>query len=112
VRVDSGVTAGSEVVGRYDPLIAKVVVHGVDREHARRRMLRALGEYQIGGVTTLPGSHQALLEHACFVEAKTCHGVVESKELAERAEQLSHLQTTVAASPAGKLPGRVARGET
>ncbi|TMM33637.1 MAG: acetyl-CoA carboxylase biotin carboxylase subunit [Actinobacteria bacterium] len=111
VRVDSGVTAGSEVVGLYDPLIAKVVVHGVDREHARRRMLRALGEYQIGGVTTLLGFHQALLEHACFVEAKTCHGVVESKELAERAEQLSHSQTTVAASPDGKLRERVARVE-
>ena len=111
VRVDSGVTAGSEVVGLYDPLIAKVVVHGVDREHARRRMLRALGEYQIGGVTTLLGFHQALLEHACFVEAKTCHGVVESKELAKRAEQLSHLQTTVAASPDGKLRERVARVE-
>ena len=111
VRVDSGVTAGSEVVGLYDPLIAKVVVHGVDREHARRRMLRALGEYQIGGVTTLLGFHQALLEHACFVEAKTCHGVVESKELAERAEQLSHLQTTVAASPDGKLRERVAQVE-
>src|SRR6184192_137134 len=99
VRVDSGVTAGSEVVGLYDPLIAKLVVHGVDREHARRRMLRALGEYQIEGITTLLGFHQALLEHACFVEAKTCHGVVESKELAERAEQLSHLQTTVPALP-------------
>ena len=111
VRVDSGVTVGSEVVGLYDPLIAKLVVHGVDREHARRRMLRALGEYQIGGVTTLLGFHQALLEHACFVEAKTCHGVVESKELAERAEQLSHLQTTVAASPDGKLRERVARVE-
>ena len=111
VRVDSGVTAGSEVVGLYDPLIAKVVVHGVDREHARRRMLRALGEYQIGGVTTLLGFHQALLEHACFVEAKTCHGVVESKELAERADQLSHLQTTVPAFPDGKLRERVERVE-
>ncbi len=111
VRVDSGVTAGSEVVGLYDPLIAKLVVHGVDREHARRRMLRALGEYQIGGVTTLLGFHQALLEHPCFVAAKTCHGVVESKELAERAEELSYLQTTVAASPDGKLRERVARVE-
>jgi len=111
VRVDSGVTAGSEVVGLYDPLIAKLVVHGVDREHARRRMLRALGEYQIGGVTTLLGFHQALLEHACFVAAKTCHGVVESKELAERADQLSHLQTTVPAFPDGKLRERVERVE-
>ncbi len=111
VRVDSGVTAGSEVVGLYDPLIAKLVVHGVDREHARRRMLRALGEYQIEGITTLLGFHQALFEHPCFVAAKTCNGVIESKELAERAEELSHLQTTVAASPDGKVRERVTRLE-
>ncbi len=66
VRVDSGVTAGSEVVGLYDPLVAKLCVHGVDREHARHRMLRALGEYEIDGVTTLIGFHRALLEHDCF----------------------------------------------
>ncbi|MDQ2982418.1 MAG: acetyl-CoA carboxylase biotin carboxylase subunit [Actinomycetota bacterium] len=95
VRVDSGVTAGSEVVGLYDPLIAKLVVHGVDREHARRRMLRALGEYEIGGVETLIGFHRALLDHPCFVQAATCEGIVESELLAERAEQLSHETTTV-----------------
>ena len=110
VRVDSGVTAGSEVVGLYDPLVAKLVVHGVDRDHARRRMLRALGEYEIGGVTTLLGFHRALLEHPCFAAGETCHGVVESKELAERAEELSH-RTTVTAAPDGRLRERVARVE-
>ena len=111
IRVDSGVAAGSEVVGLYDPLIAKLVVHGVDREHARRRMLRALDEYEIGGVTTLLGFHRALLEHACFIAGQTCHGVVESKELAERAEQLSHQQTTLAASADGRLRERVSSVE-
>jgi len=111
IRVDSGVAAGSEIVGLYDPLIAKLVVHGVDREHARRRMLRALDEYEIGGVTTLLGFHRALLEHACFIAGQTCHGVVESKELAERAEQLSHQQTTLAASADGRLRERVSSVE-
>src|SRR5438093_4041765 len=111
VRVDSGVEAGSEVAGLYDPMVAKLVVHGVDREHARRRMLRALDEYEIGGVTTLVGFHQALLEHPCFAAGETCHGVVESKELAERAEQLSHRKTTVSAAPDGRLRERVARVE-
>ena len=111
VRVDSGVAAGSEVVGLYDPLISKLVVHGVDREHARRRMLRALDEYEIGGVTTLLGFHRALLEHPCFVAGQTCHGVVESKELAERAEQLSHQPTTLIASPDGRLLERVSSVE-
>ncbi len=101
VRVDSGVTAGSEVVGLYDPLVAKLCVHGVDREHARHRMLRALGEYEIDGVTTLIGFHRALLEHDCFARGATCHGVVESEELAERAHQLSHQATSVRPSSDG-----------
>jgi acetyl-CoA/propionyl-CoA carboxylase, biotin carboxylase, biotin carboxyl carrier protein len=88
VRVDSGVVEGSEISPLYDPMIAKLVVHDVDREHARRRMLRALEEFEIGGVTTLLGFHRALLEHPCFVEGATCHGIVESEQLARRAEEL------------------------
>jgi acetyl-CoA/propionyl-CoA carboxylase biotin carboxyl carrier protein len=95
VRVDSGVDSGREVVALYDPLIAKLCVHGVDRDHARRRMLRALGEYQIDGVATLLGFHRALLRHPCFVRDGACHGVVESQDLAEKAEQLSHSTTTL-----------------
>jgi acetyl-CoA/propionyl-CoA carboxylase biotin carboxyl carrier protein len=88
VRVDSGVAAGYEVSGAYDPMVAKLIVHGVDREHARRRMLRALDEFWIEGPTTLIGFHKALLSHPCFVAAETCHGVVESEELAARAAEL------------------------
>jgi acetyl-CoA/propionyl-CoA carboxylase, biotin carboxylase, biotin carboxyl carrier protein len=95
VRVDSGVDGGREVIALYDPLIAKLCVHGADREHARRRMLRALGEYRIDGVTTLVGFHRALLEHPCFVSDGACHAVVESKELADRAKELSHEATTL-----------------
>jgi acetyl-CoA/propionyl-CoA carboxylase biotin carboxyl carrier protein len=101
VRVDSGIAAGSEVPGLYDPLVAKLIVSGVDREHARRRMLRALGEFEIGGITTLIGFHRALLEQPCFVEGATCHGVVESDELAKRAQELSHQKTTVPAQSDG-----------
>ncbi len=56
-------------------------MHGVDREHARRRMLRALGEYIIEGPTTLIGFHRALLSHDCFVRGETCAGIVESLEI-------------------------------
>ena len=106
VRVDSGVTAGSDVLGLYDPLIAKLCVWDLDRERARVRMLRALGEYEIGGVTTLLGFHRALLVHPCFVEGSTCHGVVESEELAEEAQRLSHGTTSVGAGPDGRLRAR------
>jgi len=105
VRVDSGVTAGSDVSGGYDPMIAKLIVHGSDREHARLRMPRALDEFEIDGVPTLLGFHRALLSHPCFVDGATCEGVVESELLAQRAEELSHQATRIApgADGAGRL---------
>jgi acetyl-CoA/propionyl-CoA carboxylase biotin carboxyl carrier protein len=88
VRIDSGVAEGHEVSSAYDPMVAKLIVLGVDREHARRRMLRALDEFVIQGPTTLIGFHKALLSHPCFVAGETCHGVVESEELAAAAVEL------------------------
>ncbi len=111
VRVDSGVHSGSEISGLYDPMIAKLIVHDTTRETARRRMLRALAEFEIGGVTTLLGFHQALLRDPCFVEGGTCHGLVESEQLAERAEQFSHRATTVAAASDGALSKRATTAE-
>jgi acetyl-CoA/propionyl-CoA/long-chain acyl-CoA carboxylase, biotin carboxylase, biotin carboxyl carrier protein len=109
VRVDSGVRAGDEVSGLYDPLLAKLVVHDTDREAARRRMLRALAEFVIDGPPTLLGFHRALLEHQCFVAGTTCAGVAESEELAQRAEELSEQfpqQTTIVAPSADGVPTR------
>jgi acetyl-CoA/propionyl-CoA carboxylase biotin carboxyl carrier protein len=90
VRIDSGVVAGSEISPLYDPMIAKLVVLGVDREHARRRMLRALDELVVEGVKTLIGFHKALLTHPCFIEGETCHGLVESELMAARATELEN----------------------
>src|SRR4051794_12301077 len=103
VRVDSGVAAGYEASGAYDPMVAKLIVHGVDREHARRRMLRALGEFSIEGPKTLIGFHKALLSHPCFVAGETGHGVVESAELAARAAELDGAAPVAAPSDS---PGR------
>jgi len=90
VRVDSGVVPGAEISALYDPMIAKLVVHGVNRDHARRRMLRALDEFHIDGVKTLIGFHKALLSHPCFADGDTCHGIVESELLAARAAELEN----------------------
>jgi acetyl-CoA/propionyl-CoA carboxylase biotin carboxyl carrier protein len=103
VRVDSGVAEGSEVSPLYDPMIAKLVVHGRDREHARLRMLRALDEFEIEGVETLVGFHRALLSHPCFVRGETCRGVVESELLAQSIDQLSHEATIAGRSDGARL---------
>jgi acetyl-CoA/propionyl-CoA carboxylase, biotin carboxylase, biotin carboxyl carrier protein len=110
VRVDSGVTAGAEISGLYDPMVAKLIVHDVDRESARRRMLRALGEFELGGVKSLLAFHQALLSHPCFIDGATCHGIVESEQLAQLAEKFDH-PPTVAAAPDGSLAERTTVAE-
>jgi acetyl-CoA/propionyl-CoA carboxylase biotin carboxyl carrier protein len=114
VRVDSGVRAGDEISGLYDPMIAKLIVHDTDRERARLRMLRALDEFVIEGVPTLLGFHRALLREPCFVAGGTCAGIVESDELAQKAtelsnaltDSLSHLTTSVASPADGRLRER------
>jgi acetyl-CoA/propionyl-CoA/long-chain acyl-CoA carboxylase, biotin carboxylase, biotin carboxyl carrier protein len=115
VRVDSGVRSGDVVSDLYDPLIAKLIVHDVDRESARRRMIRALEEFVVEGPTTLIPFHRALLESACFVEGGTCSTVVESEELAQRVQELdqqfSHLTTRVAGGSDGMGGAPVATRE-
>jgi len=80
VRVDSGVEAGSEVTPMYDPMVAKLIVWDVDREHATRRMLRALDEYEIGGLTTLISFHRALLATEQWRGGETCRDLMEDRD--------------------------------
>jgi acetyl-CoA/propionyl-CoA/long-chain acyl-CoA carboxylase, biotin carboxylase, biotin carboxyl carrier protein len=77
VRVDSGVEAGSEVTPMYDPMFAKLIVWDLDREKATARMLRALGEYEIGGLTTLVPFHQAILATKQWANGETCRDLTE-----------------------------------
>jgi acetyl-CoA/propionyl-CoA carboxylase biotin carboxyl carrier protein len=106
VRVDSGVEAGSEILGLYDPMVAKLCVWDTDRERARRRMVRALEEFVVEGVTTLIPFHRALLAHPCFVEGTTCEGIVESAELAERAVELAASAQTTSRASGGREQAR------
>src|SRR3954467_3171921 len=79
VRVDSGVLEGSEITPMYDPMVSKLIVWDVDREHATRRMLRALHEYEIGGLTTLITFHQALLATDQWARGETCRDLVDDR---------------------------------
>jgi acetyl-CoA/propionyl-CoA carboxylase biotin carboxyl carrier protein len=79
VRVDSGAEEGYEVLPLYDPMIAKLIVWDVDREASTRRMLRALGEYEIGGLKTLIPFHQALLATDQWRNGETCRDLIEDR---------------------------------
>jgi acetyl-CoA/propionyl-CoA carboxylase biotin carboxyl carrier protein len=94
VRVDSGVEAGSEVTPMYDPMFAKLIVWDLDREKATARMLRALGEYEIGGLTTLIPFHRTLLATKQWAKGETC------RDLTEDPKWLKSLAPEAAPAPA------------
>jgi acetyl-CoA/propionyl-CoA carboxylase biotin carboxyl carrier protein len=80
VRVDSGAEEGYEVLPLYDPMIAKLIVWDVDREASTRRMIRALHEYEIGGLKTLIPFHTELLATEQWKNGETCRDLVEDKD--------------------------------
>jgi acetyl-CoA/propionyl-CoA carboxylase biotin carboxyl carrier protein len=79
VRVDAGVGPGSEVSPMYDPLVAKLIVWDVDRQQATARMIRALREYEIGGLKTLLPFHEAILQTRQWADAETCRDLIEDR---------------------------------
>jgi acetyl-CoA carboxylase biotin carboxylase subunit len=66
VRVDSGVQSGSDVSVHYDPMIAKLVVWGANREEAIRRCERALREFEVVGICTSIPLFFAILRDEAF----------------------------------------------
>src|SRR3954451_15553648 len=79
VRMDSGVGPGGEITPLYDPMVAKLIVWDIDREHATRRAIRALDELEVGGVKTLIPFHKAILATDQWANAETCRDLIEDK---------------------------------
>jgi len=82
-RVDSGVYEGYEVPVFYDPLIAKLIVWGKDREEAIERMRRALAEYAITGVKTTVSFHRRVIDNPRFRSGNYDTGIVDELEAHE-----------------------------
>jgi acetyl-CoA/propionyl-CoA carboxylase biotin carboxyl carrier protein len=80
----------------YDPMVAKLIVWDVDREHATRRMLRALGEYEVGGLITLIPFHRAILATEQWAKGETCRDLMEDRDW---------LKSTAPAEVTASLPG-------
>ncbi|WP_257538286.1 acetyl/propionyl/methylcrotonyl-CoA carboxylase subunit alpha [Sphingobium sp. CFD-1] len=76
-RIDTGVELGAEISSFYDPMIAKVIAHGPERESARRRLAACLSDSVIWPLRTNAGFLVKALEHPAFVEADIDTGLVE-----------------------------------
>ena len=70
VRVDSGFELGSQISVHYDPLISKLVCWSDNRQSAINRMLRALNEYVVGGLTTNISFLKLIIDHPSFRAGK------------------------------------------
>jgi acetyl-CoA carboxylase biotin carboxylase subunit len=77
VRVDAGVYEGAEVPLYYDPLVAKLIVWGRDRDEAIGRMRRALAEFGVAGVRTTLPFHAAVMRHHEFRAGRLSTAFVE-----------------------------------
>ena len=105
VRMDAGYMEGDTVSQYYDNLIGKLVVWADDREHARRRMLRALEETVIEGLATTIPAAERILEHQDFANG------IHSTKWVEEVLDLSDLVVNVTSGEADDQ-GRVAKAVT
>jgi acetyl-CoA/propionyl-CoA carboxylase, biotin carboxylase, biotin carboxyl carrier protein len=84
-RLDSGVEQGTEVTSHYDPLLAKLIVSGQDREAAFARLARALGDLRVVGPTTNVAYLRALAEREDVRAGQIDTGLLERIGSDERA---------------------------
>jgi len=67
IRVDSGVVSGDVISGKFDSMMAKLIVTGKDRDEALARSRRALAEMQVLGLPTVLPFHRAIVEDKAFI---------------------------------------------
>ncbi|WP_186013502.1 acetyl/propionyl/methylcrotonyl-CoA carboxylase subunit alpha [Burkholderia gladioli] len=77
VRVDSGVREGDAITPFYDPMIAKLIVHGADRAEALKRMARALRDCEAVGLSTNVAFLQRIVASEPFATADLDTGLIE-----------------------------------
>ncbi|WP_438868764.1 acetyl/propionyl/methylcrotonyl-CoA carboxylase subunit alpha [Pseudomonas sp. L1(2025)] len=76
VRIDHGVLEGQRISPFYDAMLGKIIAHGATREEARRKLLRAVQDTVLLGVTTNQGLLVDLLRHADFIAGEFSTGFI------------------------------------
>ena len=79
VRIDAGVREGDEITPHYDPMIAKLIVWGEDRDAARRTMAQALAQLQVVGPATNIDFLRRLMADEAFATADLDTGLIERR---------------------------------
>jgi 3-methylcrotonyl-CoA carboxylase alpha subunit len=80
VRIDSGVREGDAITPHYDPMIAKLIVWGRDRDHALARMSQALAGFEVVGPATNVGFLSRLVACDAFANAELDTGLIEREK--------------------------------
>ena len=88
VRVESSLYRDAEISLFYDPMIAKLVVHGENRAEAILRMRRALNEYRIGGIKTSIPFHQEIMDSTEFIWGTFDTSFLENRRVGEQSVPL------------------------
>jgi 3-methylcrotonyl-CoA carboxylase alpha subunit len=76
LRIEQGFTQGAQIGVFYDPMIAKVVVHGKDRTEALRMLRKALDDYHVVGVSTNVEFLRTLAGNESFIDAELETGFI------------------------------------
>jgi acetyl-CoA carboxylase, biotin carboxylase subunit len=102
VRVDDSFEEGMDIPIYYDPMIAKLIVHGKDRTEAIQRMLRAIDDYKIVGVETTLDFCKFVLKHDAFISGKFDTGFIKNyftpEVLNAQSEELEEIAALVGAA--------------
>ena len=107
VRVDSGVRQGQVVTPHYDPMIAKVIAIGDDRETARRRLIRSLERTRLAGLASNRGYLSRALKSLDFIAGRVTTDWVDGQDGQLEPPSLEHSRWAPAAAIlAGALDGQ------
>lgn len=97
VRVDDSFVEGMDIPIYYDPMIAKLIVHGKDRTEAIEKMLRAIQDYEITGVETTLNFCSFVLKHEAFVSGKFDTGFIKQHYAPEMLNKSNSKEEEIAA---------------